>query len=292
MDLANELAAAIDADLVFANDPDADRLAVSVPFPGGVWRPLTGNQVGCLLAEFLLATRGPIGPVINSVVSTPMLGRIAERHGVPFAQTLTGFKWICTAALALADEGEGDLVLGFEEALGYSVGTTVRDKDGISAAVAFATLAAAAAADGATVLDRLGDLYRTYGVWVSTQVSLRREGADGARDIERAMTELRSSPPSDVDGMEVSGMTDFSLDADLRPVYLGSTNLIELALGASGRVLARPSGTEPKLKVYVDLTGPFPGSGDWIGEESRLTQRAHEVGEALAEWLVAAMGSP
>ncbi len=291
MDLANELAAAIDADLVFANDPDADRLAVSVPFPGGVWRPLTGNQVGCLLAEFLLTTRGPLGPVINSVVSTPMLGTIAERHGVPFAQTLTGFKWICNAALDLAEQGKGDLVLGFEEALGYSVGTTVRDKDGISAAVAFATLAAGAAADGATVLDRLGELYRTYGVWVSTQVSLRREGAEGAREIERGMAAIRSAPPSDVDGMAVAGTTDYAAGAERRPRYLGSTNLIELDLGASGRVLARPSGTEPKLKVYVDLTGPFPKSGDWIGEENRLALRAEQVGKALAAWLIDAMES-
>ena len=290
MDMAHELAAAIDADVVFANDPDADRLAVSVPFPGGGWRALTGNQIGCLLAEFLLATRTDAdGPVINSVVSSPMLGDIASAHGVPWAQTLTGFKWICAAALDMEAAGENPMVLGYEEALGYSVGTTVRDKDGISAAVAFAILAAVAAADGVTVLDRLGDLYARYGVWTSTQVSIRREGSAGSEDIARAMAALRSGAPGDLSGFEVTGVRDFAADADSRPRYLGATNLIELALGDQGRVLARPSGTEPKLKVYVDLSGPFPASGDWIGEEAALHGTARTVGTALAAWLEAAM---
>jgi phosphomannomutase len=291
MDLSHDLAAAIDADIVFANDPDADRLAVSVPFPGGMWRPLTGNQIGCLLAEFLLSAEGATGPVINSVVSTPLLGRIADRHGVPWAQTLTGFKWICNAALDLAASGAGDMVLGFEEALGYSVGTTVRDKDGISAAVAFASLAAVAAADGQTVIDRLGALYRTYGVWTSTQVSIRREGTAGAAEIEAGMRALRTDPPSELAGRDVAGMRDFSVGAESRPRYLGATNLIELDLGPAGRVLARPSGTEPKLKVYVDLAGPFPASGDWIGAEADLTDDGGNVASALADWLSDRMGS-
>jgi phosphomannomutase len=290
MDLAHELASSIDADIVFANDPDADRLAVSVPFPGGMWRPLTGNQIGCLLAEFLLSSlERADGPVVNSIVSTPLLGRIARRHGVPWEQTLTGFKWICIAALELEAAGKGRMVLGFEEALGYSVGTTVRDKDGISAALAFASLAAAAAADGETVLDRLGALYGEYGVWASTQVGIRREGASGATEIASAMRALRGAPPSELAGRSVTGVRDFSVHADRRPAYLGATNLIELDLGEVGRVLARPSGTEPKLKVYVDLTAPFPGSGDWVGAEADLTEAGLDVGTALATWLEGAM---
>lgn len=290
MDMAHELAAAIDADIVLANDPDADRLAVSVPFPGGGWRALTGNQIGCLLAEFLLATRTDTdGPVINSVVSSPMLGDIASAHGVPWTQTLTGFKWICAAALDMEAAGENPMVLGYEEALGYSVGTTVRDKDGISAAVAFSILAAVAAADGVTVLDRLGDLYARYGVWTSTQVSIRREGSAGSEDIARAMAALRSVAPGELSGFAVTDVRDFAADADSRPRYLGATNLIELSLGDEGRVLARPSGTEPKLKVYVDLSGAFPASGDWIGAEAALHETAGRVGTALAAWLEPAM---
>jgi phosphomannomutase len=292
LDLAHELAEAIDADVVLANDPDADRLAVSVPFPGGMWRPLTGNQIGCLLAEFLLSTLDdPQGPVINSIVSTPLLGRIAARHNVPFAQTLTGFKWVCNAALDLEADGKGGMILGFEEALGYSVGTTVRDKDGVSAAVAFATLAADAAGRGQSVLDRLGSLYEAYGVWVSTQVSIRREGTAGAAEISGAMQALREAPPAELAGRPIVGMTDFAVGAAERPRYLGATNLIELDLGDAGRVLARPSGTEPKLKVYVDLSSAYPASGDWVGEEYALTEEGQVVGQALAAWLVAAMGS-
>ena len=288
LDLSHELAAAIDADLVLANDPDTDRLAVSVPEPGGMWRPLTGNQIGSLLAEFLLNANSE-GTAINSVVSSPLLGVIAKRHGTTWAQTLTGFKWVCNAAFDLEDQGKGEMILGYEEALGYSVGTIVRDKDGISAAVAFAMLAADAAGDGATVLDRLGDLYRTYGIWVSTQVSIRREGAAGIGEIAAAMDALRNDPPTELAGYAIVGTTDFSVDAESRPRYLGATNLIELDLGDSGRVLARPSGTEPKLKVYVDLSGPFPDSGDWVGAEHRLTETAKGVAQTLGDWLAEQM---
>ena len=293
MDMAHELAASVDATLVLANDPDADRLAVSIPFPGGVWQALTGNQIGCLLAEFLLAHRGDrSGPVINSIVSSPLLERIADRHGVAFTQTLTGFKWIWNASLDLtAEEGLDPMILGYEEALGYSVGDTVRDKDGISAAVAFATMTAVAAGDGQTVLDRLGELYETYGVWTSAQVSIRREGVEGSEEIATAMRALREAAPGEVNGSVVTGIRDFETGAEQRPRYLGATNLIELQLGEAGRVLARPSGTEPKLKVYVDLTGPYPESGDWIGAEGELAATAQATGQALADWLVAHMRS-
>ncbi|GMQ98712.1 MAG: phospho-sugar mutase [Acidimicrobiia bacterium] len=290
LDLAHELAQALDADLVLANDPDTDRLAVSVPDPGGAWRPLTGNQIGSLLAEYLLGNTDR-GMAINSIVSSPLLGVIADRHGATWAQTLTGFKWVWNAALDLSAEGHGDLTVGYEEALGYSIGTTVRDKDGISAAVAFATLAGQAAAEGKTVLDTLGDLYRRYGVWVSAQVSIRREGASGSADIAAAMDALRSDHPESLAGFDVVGTTDFSKNADTRPRYLGATNLIELDLGTSGRVLARPSGTEPKLKIYVDLSTAFPESGDWIGAEYSLIEQAGSVGAALESWLIDAMES-
>jgi len=290
LDLSHELAEALDADIVLANDPDTDRLAVSVPSPGGLWRPLSGNQIGCLLAEFLLRHGEDLqGTAINSIVSSPMLGAIAEAHGIEWRQSLTGFKWIWNAALELDAEGFGGLILGFEEALGYSVGTTVRDKDGISAAVAFAILAAEAAADDQIVLDRLGDLYERYGVWVSTQVSIRRDTASGSDDISTAMTRLRTDPPTSLAGIEVAGVTDYSIGVESRPRYLGATNLIELDLGATGRVLARPSGTEPKLKVYVDLTTDYPSDGAWLTAESSLLATANEVGQALASWLESSM---
>jgi len=214
-----------------------------------------------------------------------MLGEIATAHGATWHQSLTGFKWIWNAALDLEQRGKGSLVLGFEEALGYSVGTTVRDKDGISAAVAFASLAAEAASDGAIVLDRLGELYRRYGIWVSTQASIRREGPLAGDEISSAMARLRAEPPATIADIAVRTVTDFSIGAAERPSYLGATNLIELDLGPSGRVLARPSGTEPKLKVYVDLTTPFPEDGSWLNVEDALLASATHVGEALTTWL-------
>jgi phosphomannomutase len=292
MDLSHELAESLDADIVLANDPDTDRLAVSVPSPGGIWRPLSGNQIGCLLAEFLLRHGNhQAGTVINSIVSSPMLGVIAEAHGVVWRQSLTGFKWIWNAALELEIEGSGALILGFEEALGYSVGTTVRDKDGISAAVAFATLAAEAAADNQIVLDRLGDLYERYGVWVSTQVSIRRDTPSGAEEISAAMARLRAEAPGSLADLDVVDVLDYSTGADGRPSYLGATNLIELDLGEMGRVLARPSGTEPKLKVYVDLTTPYPSHGAWLAAESSLLGTANAVGRSLASWLEDSMAN-
>jgi phosphomannomutase len=285
LDMAHELAASIDADLVIANDPDTDRLAVSVPDPGGMWRPLTGNQIGSLLAEFLLSHREGPGTTVNSIVSSPLLATIAERHGVESARTLTGFKWIWNAALDLEAEGQGPMVLGYEEALGYSVGTAVRDKDGISAALAFALMAAEAAANGKTVLDLVGELYHEYGVCVSAQVSIRIDGPHGPDQIAAAMAVLRTSPPSEVAGRSIVNTVDFLVGADDRPRYLAASNLIELDFGPSGRMLARPSGTEPKLKIYVDLIDEFPDSGDWIGAEAALTAEAARAGNELASWM-------
>ena len=156
LDLATELAAEENADLIIANDPDTDRLAVSVPRRGG-WGPLTGNQIGALLGDYMLANTQVEKPaVFNSIVSSPMLESIATAHGARFVQTLTGFKWIWNAALDLEEAGEGSFVFGYEEALGYSVGPAVRDKDGISAAVLFADLTAECRNRGETVLDYLG----------------------------------------------------------------------------------------------------------------------------------------
>ncbi len=140
------------------------------------------------------------------------------------------------------------------------------------------------------MVDRLGELYATYGVWTSAQVSIRREGAAGVADIASAMDALRSDHPARLGDHDVVGVRDFAVGADERPRYLGATNLVELDLGASGRVLARPSGTEPKLKVYVDLTGAFPDSGDWIGAEAALQSEAAALGEELAAWLTARRG--
>jgi phosphomannomutase len=273
-------------DLIIANDPDADRLAVAVPSEGG-WRPLTGNQVGVLLADWCLDGSQARPLVLNSIVSSPMLGKLAAVRNATWGITLTGFKWIWNAALDLAAEGH-EFVMGYEEALGYSVGPAVRDKDGIATALVFADMAADAKARGLSVEDRLAALYAEVGVWASAQHSVRFEGPGGMEEIGPLLDHLAQSPPADLDGLAVTGVVDYRRGAAARPRYLGATPLIDLDLGEAGRCLIRPSGTEPKLKIYVDLTEVAAGSGSAgvLVSEDRLRERAATVARVAA----AAMG--
>ena len=280
LDLATALARREGADLIIANDPDTDRLAVSLPRREG-WQSLTGNQIGVLLADFLLENAEVDHPlVLNSIVSSPMLESVAHGHGARFVQTLTGFKWIWNAALDLADQAT--FVFGYEEALGYSVGPAVRDKDGISAAIIFADLAAACRERDETVWDYLARLYGEHGLWVSTQKSIVRPGSEGAAQIAAAMERIGAAPPSELSGITVAEVTDYRVGAEDRPRYLAATPLVALDLGARGRALVRPSGTEPKLKIYVDLVADRDDAVSAVQQEQALTAEADEVATALA----------
>ncbi|KYF56017.1 phosphomannomutase, partial [Sorangium cellulosum] len=208
MDLAFALAKKEGADLVLANDPDVDRLAVAVRRPDGEYEQLTGNQVGVLLGHYLLTEGSAQGGggagerrfVLASCVSTPMLGAIAAALGVHYEETLTGFKWIANRAMDIERSTGARFVFGFEEALGYTIGPVVRDKDGISAAVLLAELAAVRKAEGKTLLDELQALARAHGVYVSGQRSYTLRGVDGGERIAAIMTALRKSPPAEIGG--------------------------------------------------------------------------------------------
>jgi len=235
MDLALELAASVEADVIIANDPDADRCAVGVRTEDG-HRLLTGDQVGILLAEALLS-RGVEGTYACSIVSSDLLGRQAAAHGQPWRQTLTGFKWI--------GKVEG-LVYGYEEALGYCVAPHIaRDKDGISAALVILSLAASLKAEGRTLTDLLEDVYRRHGWHATGQLAVRVE--DLAL-IANAMERLRTTPPSTLAGVQVTSVDD------LADGYQGlpPTDGVRLGLDGGSRIICRPSGTEPKLKCYVE----------------------------------------
>jgi phosphomannomutase len=230
LDLAFELARRQGADLIIANDPDADRCAVAVPSGAGDWRMLRGDEVGVLLADALLRS-GIRGTYATTIVSSSMLGAMAKRHAVGYAETLTGFKWISRAA--------PDLVYGYEEALGYAVAPhLVRDKDGISAALLVAQLAAALRTENRTLLDRLEELAVEFGRYLTDQISVR---VDDLAVIDTLMARLRAEPPRVLLGAQVA-VTDL----------LPAADAVRLTW-PSGRVVVRPSGTEPKLKAYLEI---------------------------------------
>jgi phosphomannomutase len=284
MDLALALARREGADLVVANDPDADRLAAAVPGVGE-WRLLTGNELGALLGDYVLRywDRPETPIVVNSVVSSLMLSRLATLRGAIHESTLTGFKWIINAGLALEHAGAGRFAFGYEEALGYSVGRTVRDKDGISAAVVMADLTAEESTAGRSVMSRLHAIWDEVGLWVSAQHSIVRTGPDGIGALLRAVERLADHPPNAVSGLPVQGLVDYRVGEGQRPRWLGAQDLIELTLGDSARVLVRPSGTEPKLKIYVDLAGTT--DPDHETAHRALLERAEGMAAEMGEWL-------
>ena len=237
LDLALALAAEVGADLVLANDPDADRCAAAVPDTDGTWRMLRGDEVGVLLGDALLRA-GVRGTYATTIVSSSLLGVLARAHGAGYAETLTGFKWIVRAA--------DDLVFGYEEALGYAVAPQlVRDKDGVSAALRIAHLAAELRAAGSSLLTRLDEIAAEHGRHVTDQVSVR---VDDLAELAAIMGRLRSEPPA--------SLLDRPVDVeDLLPATDGLRWRVEGGQVDSGRVVVRPSGTEPKLKAYLEVVG-------------------------------------
>jgi phosphomannomutase len=238
MDLATALAQERGADVLIANDPDADRCAVGVPGPGG-WRMLRGDEVGALLGDHLLR-QGVEGTYAASIVSSSLLGKLAAAAGQPYEETLTGFKWIARV--------EG-LAFGYEEALGYCVAPgLVRDKDGVSALLLVLELAAALKAAGRTLLDRLDEIALAHGVHATDQLSVR---VSDLSLIATAMTRLRTAPPQVLGGLGVVRVDDLTQGGPLPP-----TEGLRFTLAEGARVVVRPSGTEPKLKCYLEAVVP------------------------------------
>ncbi|GGG13154.1 putative phosphomannomutase PmmB [Rhodococcoides trifolii] len=265
-DLLLALAERSDADIAIALDPDADRCAVGVASPDG-WRMLTGDETGSLLTEWALARAAPDALVANTIVSSTLMSKLAPARGARYARTLTGFKWLVRA-------GDG-LAYAYEEAIGHCVDPkTVRDKDGVSAAVALASYASSLKASGRTFLDVLDDLAVEFGLHAGSQVSRR---VTDLSEIAAMMKRLRSSPPADVAGIAVA-VTDHSLArGQMR------TDAVELT-GDGVRVIVRPSGTEPKLKAYLEVVVPVtdrPALGAARETASARLDRLREFAEGL-----------
>jgi phosphomannomutase len=265
MDLVIRLAQQAGADLALANDPDGDRCAVAVADPAadrGGWRVLRGDELGVLLADHLMR-RGVRGRYATTVVSSAMLHAMCQARGLPYGETLTGFKWIVRAGT--------DLAYGYEEALGYCTAPElVRDKDGISAALLLCELAAGLAAQGRTLLDRLDELAAEFGVHATDQVSIR---VTELADIEAMMARLRAQPPGALLGEPVTAVEDRLPEADV------------LTLRAAGtRVVVRPSGTEPKLKAYLEVVEQ-QALGDLPAARSRAAARLTALRTEVTSYL-------
>ncbi|MER5742263.1 phospho-sugar mutase [Streptomyces sp. NPDC002225] len=267
MDLAFATARRTGPDIVIANDPDADRCAVAVPDPAadGGWRMLRGDEVGALLAAHLV-DRGATGVLAESIVSSSLLGRIAEKAGLGHEETLTGFKWIARV---------DGLRYGYEEALGYCVDPEgVRDKDGITAALLVAELASVLKERGRTLLDLLDDLALTHGLHATDQLSVRVEDLSVISD---AMRRLRGTPPTALAGLPVVSAEDLTRGSDRLPPTDGLRYRLDGA-----RVIVRPSGTEPKLKCYLEVVVPVASAGELPAARTRAAELLDGIKRDLA----------
>ncbi len=298
MDLSRALAERTRADLVLANDPDADRLAVLTREPSGALRALTGNELGVLLGHYLL-TQGPKHErplVMSTIVSSTQLAAIASRLGALYDETLTGFKWIANRAMERAARDGAEFVFGYEEALGYTVGTLVRDKDGIGAGLVVADLAGWARSRGTTVVGVLEEIQREFGVYVSHQRSFTLPGASGAEVIAGVMDAFRRDPPDRVGPRTVEWVKDYKARTRTahghgEPLSLPASNVLAYGLVGGAQVTLRPSGTEPKIKYYFELPERLSPGEDVPSARVRGEERLAELERDFLE-LATARGQP
>ena len=277
MDQLLDLARREKAHIALANDPDADRLAVAVPDPAadGGWRALTGDEIGTLLGDWRLERDGTGRDrlVATTIVSSSLLSKLAAEYHANYAETLTGFKWLARAAMAAPKLKP---VYAYEEALGSCVGSVVRDKDGISAAMAFAELAATERARNRSVLERLDEIYERHGVHATMQRSIRYDGADAVARAQAVVDRVASSPPSFLGDRAVVAVDD------LRPGFgnLPPSDVVRLHLEGA-RVIIRPSGTEPKLKAYIEVVEPVTDQSPVDRSKERAKQSLDHLRSAV-----------
>lgn len=253
----------VPCDVVLGTDPDADRVAIAIP-DGDGFRKLSGNELGCLLLDYVLKARSDKNDIpqnaiaVRSIVSSPLADRIAEKYGVEMKAVLTGFKYIGGEILALEQKGHEDrFVFGFEESCGYLKGTYARDKDAVVASILICELAASAKAKGLTILDVLDEIYNTYGMYLTHVQSVELTGSDAMEKAAKMMADLRQSIPQTIGGASVTVVRDYrsgisrELSNDKETaIDLPRSNVLEFILGQQGSVIVRPSGTEPKVKFY------------------------------------------
>ena len=261
--LAFKLAEKVGATVIFATDPDCDRLGVAVKDGTGEWRLLTGNQIGCVLLHYILSTRKKLGNLpknaaaCKSIVSTSLANRICESFGVKMFEVLTGFKFIGEKIQQFQDTGDYTFQFGFEESYGFLSSTFVRDKDGVNASLLVTEVAAACEAEGITLYDRMQQIFREYGYYVEKVVSTTLPGKEGMTRIKEIMAGLRENHPTEIGGLKVTAVRDYlkgvrTCGGATEPTGLPASDVLYFELENGCWVCVRPSGTEPKIKLYVN----------------------------------------
>lgn len=267
-ELAIKLAQDIWPDLIFGTDPDCDRIGVVVRMEDGEYTVLTGNQVGVLLVDYMLGARKELGlldqkdTIVKTIVSTEMADAICQSYGAQIMDVLTGFKYIGEKIKEFNETGSNHFVLGFEESYGYLAGDFVRDKDGVISAVLIAEMALYYKSKGKNLYEALQDLFKAHGYYKEDQVALEMKGKDGQEEIAQIISNLRDNPPKDIGGILVSQIEDYELSiskdiksGEEKEILLPQSNVIKLKLEDGSWVVVRPSGTEPKMKIYIAVKG-------------------------------------
>ncbi|MEF1254617.1 phospho-sugar mutase [Vibrio sp. M260112] len=281
MDMVVALAKEHGAELACANDPDADRFAVAVRKPDGDYQMLTGDQVGTLFGHYLLSQSDSATPLVgNTIVSSTLLDKVAQAHGAQYYQTLTGFKWLTNVAMQ-KQTNEQPFLFAYEEALGYTVGNKVWDKDGLSALVAFAQLTAELKSQGKTIWDQLEALYRQHGMYLNAQRSIALDPKSPP-----VGDKLRANPPTMIAGSKVEVTQDLKTqtkrfaDGTEQRIDLPASDVLIYHLSCGARVIVRPSGTEPKLKCYYEVIEAFAESDTF---EQVFDKASESMGMLISE---------
>ncbi|WP_242927308.1 phospho-sugar mutase [Pontibacter vulgaris] len=288
MTLALKKAAAIDADIVLATDPDSDRVGIAVKNPKGEFVLLNGNQTGALLINYLLLAWQKAGKltgkefVVKTIVTTDLIEKIAQSYNVTMYETLTGFKYIAEKIREV--EGKELYIGGGEESYGYMIGDFVRDKDGISACALIAEMAAVAKDRGQSLYEMMVEMYTKYGFYKEELVSFTKKGQRGAEEIQQMMADMRANPPQTIAGSRVVEVSDYKLSTrknlitgEETKLDLESSNVLQYMTEDGSKISARPSGTEPKIKFYISVNEPLSSAAEADATEQKLNQKIEQI---------------
>ena len=276
--LAFQLAEKVGASVIFATDPDCDRLGVAVKDGKGEWHLLSGNQIGCVMLHYILSSKQKAGTLpkdgaaVKSIVSTSLANKIAESFGVSMFETLTGFKFIGEKIQQFMDQGDHTFLFGFEESYGFLSSTFVRDKDGVNASLLISEVACACMAEGITLYDRVQQIFREYGYFVEKVVSTTLPGKDGLTRMKEIMAGLRTQPPKEIGGLQVVAIRDYKKGVRVEngvetPTGLPVSDVLYFELEKGCWVCVRPSGTEPKIKLYVNTNDADQAAAEALNEK-------------------------